>query len=290
MVERRIKIVVNGKQREASERYVVQKAYREEPFFTEQRPSSPPKLKQRYQRKFKQMWISALIALGIGAAFGLIMLSLFTGEHSIIEQAQGKGTDNDVEASEAMDVNLSVSIIQGGAFQTLESANNIKNQILKDGYAAVVDETEQPYRLYLGIGTKKDHLQKLLSEYETNGQETYVKTLDIIPSETLTETEKQLLVEGKDLLLAFIMDTERLLNGQNINDREMLTKKLLAWKSKVENEWNGNETISEFVQALQEADRSIQAYIDEKKEKQLWTMENNVLHAFLLYKNLVSEN
>src|SRR5690606_338668 len=120
MVERRIKIIVNGKEREASERYIVQKAYREEPFFTEQRPSSPPKLKQRYQRKFKQMWISALIALGIGAAFGLIMLSLFTGEHSIIEQAQGKGTDNDVEASEAMDVNLSVSIIQGGAFQTLE--------------------------------------------------------------------------------------------------------------------------------------------------------------------------
>lgn len=287
MVERRIKIIVNGKEREASERYVVSS---EKPVMVEQRSSSPSKLPRHYNQKLKQVWISAFFALGIGLTFGLIMLSLFTGEHSTIEQAKGKVTDNEVKTAQETDFDLTVSIIQGGAFQTLKSAHKIKDQILKDGYAAIVDETEQPYRLYMGIGTKKEHLQTLLSEYDAYGQETYVKNLDIIPSETLTETEKQLLVEGKDLLLAFIMDTERLLNGQSINDRELLTKKMLAWKSKVEREWKGSEKINDFVHALQETDRAIQAYIDDKKAKQLWAMENNVLQAFLLYKHFVNEN
>lgn len=286
MVERRIKIIVNGKEREAGERYAISC---EKPAVTQQRPSSPPKRKRRFQQNFKQVWISAFFALGIGLTFGLIMLSLFTGEHSIVEQAQGKVTDNDLQTSEDADLNFTVTIIQGGAFQTLESANSIKDQILKDGYAAIVDETEKPYRLYMGIGTKKEHLQTILSEFDSYGQDTYVKNLDIIPSETLTESDKQLLVEGKDLLLAFIMDTERLLNGQSIDDRELLTKKMLAWKSKVEREWSGSEKINDFIHALQETDRAIQAYIDNKKAKQLWTMENTVLQAFLLYKKLVNE-
>lgn len=287
MVERRIKVIVNGKERKASEQYVFSS---EKPVVIEQRSSSPSKIPRHSKKKLNQVWISAIFALGIGLTFGLIMLTLFTGEHSIIEQAQGKEKDNDLQKSEEADLNFAVTIIQGGAFQTSETANKIKDKILKDGYAAIVDKTEKPYRLYLGIGTKKEHLQTLLSEYDSYGQETYVKNLDIIPSETLTDTEKQLLVEGKDLLLAFIMDTERLLNGQNIDNRELLTKKMLAWKSKVENEWNGSEKIKDFVHILQETDRAIQAYMDDNKEKQLWTMENNVLQAFMLYKNLVNAN
>lgn len=292
MVERQIKIIVNGKEREASKRNVV--VNNDEPIMVKQRLSSPLKPKKRkyrhFNKKLKQVWVSALVALGIGATFGLIMLSLFTGEHSIIDKAEGKVTNNAAKVSDETTLELSVSLIQGGAYQTLQSASNIKDQIIKDGYAAIVDENEEPYRLYMGIGTKKEHLQTLISEYETYGQETYVKRIDIVPNEKFTDEEKQLLAEGKDLLLAFIMDTERLLNGQSIQDREVLSKKLLAWKSEIESKWSENEEVINFVHALQETDRAIQAYIDEKKAKQLWTMENSLLHAFLFYKNIVSEN
>lgn len=292
MVERQIKIIVNGKEREASKRNVV--VNNDEPIMVKQRLSSPLKPKKHkyrhFNKKLKQVWVSALVALGIGATFGLIMLSLFTGEHSIIDKAEGKVTNNAAKVSDETTLELSVSLIQGGAYQTLQSASNIKDQIIKDGYAAIVDENEEPYRLYMGIGTKKEHLQTLISEYETYGQETYVKRIDIVPNEKFTDEEKQLLAEGKDLLLAFIMDTERLLNGQSIQDREVLSKKLLAWKSEIESKWSENEEVINFVHALQETDRAIQAYIDEKKAKQLWTMENSLLHAFLFYKNIVSEN
>lgn len=38
-----------------------------------------------------------------------------------------------------------ISLIQGGAFETIESANEARGSLRNDGYAAVIDESEQAH-------------------------------------------------------------------------------------------------------------------------------------------------
>lgn len=302
--EKKITVVVNGKKREASSSSKDMgdiEIFDASGGFGEQQPrrriphahfKKKKKKKQRFFPKkrsspvLKQVWASALTALGIGAAFGFLMLSMFTGEQSVIDNAQGKETEAGETAAASVEdsLEIAVSLIQGGAFKTIESANQAKDAFIQDGYAAVVDESEQPYRLYIGIGTKKDHLQTLISEYESSGKDIYVKKYEALANESMPEEEKQLLIEGKQLLLAFIMDTERLFNDQDIKDRAALSKKLAEWKAEIEQK---DREIAEFAHQLQQTDDAIQSYLNENEKKHFWEAEQFIMEAFLLYQKMV---
>mgnify|MGYP001228263577 CR=1 FL=1 len=302
--EKKIIVVINGKEREiqywndASTYDNQQESYDPIPdkiqnrslhsFKKKRKKKSPVIAKKRKHIRVKQICISALSALGIGATFGFIMLTMFTGEQSIIDHAQGKETETtEVETSMTGEENLEieVSVIQGGAFESMESATKAKETIQAAGYAAVVDDSEEPYRLYIGIGTKKEHLHPLISEYAANGDDIYAKELTIHPRGEMEEHE--LLIEGKQLLLAFMMDTERLFNEQTIDDRDTLSAKLSEWKAEVEREANENEAILDFAQSLQKTDDAIQTYLEKNHAEELWEAEQWMMEAFIRYKQII---
>lgn len=302
-----IRIIVNGKERNASR--LAQNSYTHlkhiksdtDYSFEEQKkrlPSNDFKKKRKQKSHvtkkasnaaLKRVWISALSALCIGSTFGFFMLSIFTSEQSAIENVQGKESEIEqtAPASEDQELSLTVSVIQGGAFETAESANTAKEGFVQDGYAAIVDKEEKPYRLYIGIGTKKEHLNKLISDYDSYGQETYVKEIVVTPNEDISKEDKQTLFEGKQLLLAFMMDTERLFNGQEIKDRELLTEKLTNWRTGVE-ESQDDKGKHDFASSLQKTDQAIQDYMNDNSMEKLWEAENHILQAFMLYKQIVS--
>lgn len=313
--DKKITIVINGKERDVHHRYassdneniidtndwyvehqVKHPRFRDHRLRRSYFKKNTQKKSSRFPKKrnntvIKQVWVSALTALGIGATFGFLMLALFTGEESVLDNAQGKEAQVNEVASlpvEEETLELAISLIQGGAFETIESANQAKEHFINGGYAAVVDETEQPYRLYIGLGTNKAHLQPLISAYEADGEDTYVKDLSVIPREEITEEEIQTLIEGKHLLLAFMMDIKRLFNEQAIEDHDTLSEKLFEWKAELEHKEDVNQKQIDFAHTLQQTDGAIQAYVDEKRREHLWEAEQFILEAFLLYKKIIS--
>ncbi len=305
---RQIKIIVNGREQtvrryELNKQYFTQHSEDEELHSSERqsnyvkkRPNKRKKSRGKHRvtkkatfRNLKPIWLSALSAIVIGSTFGLSMLSMFAGEDSIIENAEGKSEINSDDSSTKTEkeLDLRVQVIQAGAFETKESAEAAAEQIRAKGLPVIIDNDEKHFRLYIGIGLNKEHLQAMMNEIEEKGVETYVKDIDIIAQDDLTKEEDRL-YEGTQLLQAYIMDSERIFNKQKIEEQKKLSDKLATWKKDFDTKAVDDETKLAFAQSLLDADGAIKAFLNNDDQDQLWEAEKHLLQAFLLYKQIVS--
>ncbi|UCZ52092.1 hypothetical protein LGQ02_14720 [Bacillus shivajii] len=162
-------------------------------------PKLPPKNRKK-QTKFARInlsfftntvVISVISAIIVGGAFGMMLLSLFTGESSSPSVSEGEQSLNGSAVEEpqtsvpsfvaengvpAVDIHL----VQAGAFSTSEKGNEMRETLQSDGVPSVLTENHDPHFLFIGVGKNREAATALSEFYGEAGVETYVKPYAVV--------------------------------------------------------------------------------------------------------------
>lgn len=164
----------------------------------------------RLKRSSKVIFIAGA-AIGVGLLLGMMVLSIFSGLDQDVQnqipsgvhinnsQQQEQGTSPDEASNEdvgaaASDENTpllipsgnvengvvelssrSYFVVQAGAFSDLIAAREVKQTHVSVGWAGLLLEGSEPYRLYTGISTTKEDATLIGRYYQENGVDVYVK-------------------------------------------------------------------------------------------------------------------
>lgn len=240
----------------------------------------------------KKMWVSIVSAVFIGTSFGMMILMMFAGDHvqSQDNAFEGQAVPTEVEEDgEEVDLALDVELIQGGAFETLEGAKRAVEMLRANDFAAVIDETAEPFRLYVGLSENREGAERLVKLYEKSSEESYLKTVSLQPAADLEQEAGEILSEGKEAMLALISDATSIINEQERSSEGY--DRYQAWQQKVESEreseGDNRALVETFRTHLHEAAQAIETYQETDEENMLWQAEQRLLNAFLEYKQLI---
>ncbi len=287
---------------------------RKEPYWDdgnrEWSPKLPPvkrkkKTAERLKKSLSGLPISLILAgvsaIIVGVGFGFMVLTAFTGEAdgntaSLMPQSEVIETATNGQAGEITLPDLSVEIVQGGAFSTSEKGNEIVSLIKQRGQAAVLKTDSDPMYMFIGLGLQKDEAGRISQLYQQQGQETYVKPFAVNGSLHSVDSEavKQYFTQGGAMFNELARFSVAGLAGQSVA-LENIEKFLGHYQ-----EWNkqGTTIIAElpegaqghakqFISSMAKAASEIEGYKGKQQEIRLWGIQQHLLEALLSYEALI---
>ncbi|MDL4841670.1 hypothetical protein [Aquibacillus rhizosphaerae] len=133
--------------------------------------------------------ISAGSAILVGLTLGFIMLRMFVGlenggeqtdaSSSVVVDDDGQATTEQGKASDASGnvtykmADLEASVIQAGAFSTIEKAEEWQQGIRDSGYLSMIWEKDGEFRLFVGISNSQAVIEKIVADMDSVGVESY---------------------------------------------------------------------------------------------------------------------
>ena len=215
-----------------------------QPYWDDGNHENIPKLpfhkrkKKRLFSEFKKLpltlIVGALSAIIIGLGLGFMLLTIFTGDSE--ELAASAQPQPEVEAKEvavSAGEEMTVSLIQVGAFSDLVKGKEMVKIIGQKGFAPFLKEDAEPRLLFAGIATERGQAEKLQEMIQLAGFETFIKTEQVVVTgdeagsamlsiyESLLHMTERGLIEGK-------VDTDELasiqlkLSEQNFGQAEIV--------------------------------------------------------------------
>lgn len=262
-------------------------------------------------KKFIAVLISAII---IGVGFGYVVLSLFTdfsegqgGEESHITVDNGQAVNESngatgevpsgiilgtIGANTTTTANgiapLSVQIIQGGAFESVEAANQFANSLKENGNAAVVMPGSKPVLMFIGLGADRNQAEIISQLYLNKGQEVYLKPFglsEIKAGKVSDEKEAAFVSGGINLYQSLLNLSTETFDQKKINQA--------TWKD-IESkftQWNQSKpqelptSLEQFANSISKAFQYLASYQIKADERQLWNSQQALLEGLLSYKN-----
>ncbi|WP_050182219.1 hypothetical protein [Domibacillus robiginosus] len=129
------------------------------------------------------------LALGVGTAFGVIMINAIDIEEKAQKQQAVSGNERSVQENKPADVkDVTVALIQGGVFSTAEAAEKAKPK----NVPATVVPAEGQFLLVLGAASTIEAAKELAEPIQQKGMEVYLKEL---PAPMTNDIKKQFLSE-----------------------------------------------------------------------------------------------
>lgn len=261
-------------------------------------------------KKFIAVLISAII---IGVGFGYVVLSLFTdfsegqseGEpHMTVDNGQAANGSNeatsDVPSGVILDPSganpataangiapLSVQIIQGGAFESVEAANQIANGLKENGNAAVVMPGSKPVLMFIGLGTDRNEAEIISQLYLNNGQDVYIKPFglsEIKAGKVSNEKEAAFVSAGITLYQSLLGLSTETFDQKKIE--QAIWKDIEAKFS----QWNQSKpqelpaSLEQFTNSISKTYQYLASYQIKADEQQLWNSQQALLEGLLSYK------
>ncbi|WP_017726727.1 hypothetical protein [Halalkalibacterium ligniniphilum] len=167
----------------------------EQPFWDDGNREQSPKLPFKRKKKKKStdfsyslknvpvLFIVAVVsAIVVGVSFGFTMLTVFTGnEPDIVSSAEATNIPHFEEKNTRLP-HLTVEVVQGGAFSTLEKGQQVADSIKEKSLAAVLFSQTEPIYLFMGIAQDRANSKAIGQIYEQKGQETYLKSYTVSPA------------------------------------------------------------------------------------------------------------
>lgn len=239
--------------------------------------------------------VSAII---VGVGFGFMVLTAFTGD------ADQSTTASLVPANEAIETvangqaaavtlpDLSVEIVQGGAFSSSEKGNEIVSSIKSRGQAAVLKTDGDPMFMFIGLGLQKEEAGRLSQIYQQHGQDTYVKPFAVNGSMHSVENEavKEFFAQGGGMFNDLARFSVAGLSGQSyaLENIDTFLEQYQKWNNQ------GSTVIAElpaeaqghaeqFLSSMAGAATQIEGYKGNQEEANLWGIQQHLLEALLAY-------
>lgn len=245
----------------------------------------------------KKVWLSVVSAILIGTTLGILILMMFSGEHIFPQDAVGKSQPDEsspvATSLDNTDLTLSLYVIQGGAFETTETAETVANDLREKGFAAAIDPLDEPVRMYVGLGTSKERLKPIATEYEKEAEESYIKELTIEPTQTVDDSTSHILTSGQQYLLRLITEVEALFHGSsnaqlsNASDAHRKT-----WQQALEqldDQLKDSQEFSTFTEGLERSFASLSTLRENDNSPEFWKVQQLLLDSLLAYQKLVND-
>ncbi len=246
---------------------------------------------------------AAVSAIIVGISFGVMVLTIFTGDatsttestpvnaNGTIDILAGQGTSSSIP-------DLSVSIVQGGAFSTHEKGQETVQTIRDAGFAAAITTNSQPYFLFIGLGQDRDAAAQISQLYQQQGQETYIKSFAVLSNDAKVENEQlvSFLQEGVNIFYTALQ-----LSVKGIAAGELTEAEITNLVSSQQG-WSGNlgsvidtlsaeqeQSMTTFTNSLTESANYLEQYNEEKGVSLLWKVQNSLLQGLLAYDAFIEQ-
>lgn len=265
-------------------------------------PYTKRKKKRRLQFDFKSLPLGLIgiiaSAIVVGVSFGLMMLTIFTGE-----KAQGT-VDTPIETPQAIAPvttsngqvpTLGIEIIQGGAFSIYAKGEEIAQGLKNNGFASVVTKETEPAYLFIGLGLNKEQANAVADIYKASGQDIYLKPYAVASQATI-ESEEQLnfLQTAVDFYQQLtLLSVNGLTNGGSLVTDETFqtlasSKNELALLTNGFAEESRQAIATSFQTELTMALTTIENFSSTNDRSLLWQTQQHLLNGLLLYEELVN--
>ncbi|WP_413379389.1 hypothetical protein [Alkalihalobacillus sp. 1P02AB] len=214
----------------------------------EQGPSLPYKRKKKKKgnfsfQDFPVMTVMAIFsAIIVGLSFGFVIKTIFTGESDVSITQNGavpvmsnNGVDAGATNHQLQWPRLTAEVVQAGAFSTLEKGNEMNEQMLSNGFPAVLLADTESFYLFIGLAADRAEAQNVSAYFVGEGQETYVKTYQINGDSVPPSVESQ----------AWFEEATQLFQQLSTLSAAALTKEAMISASQLDASTNKVNTLSE---------------------------------------------
>lgn len=260
-------------------------------------------------KKFIVVLITAII---IGVGFGYVVLSLFT-EFSETQSEEGTnvpavgnvsngqasepnnsgevpsgGVLGPIEASTANGIPpLSLEIIQGGAFESVEAANQFANSLKESGAAAVIMPGSKPVLMFIGLGADRNEADAISQQYLDKGQEVYLKPFglsEIKAGKVSNQEEATFVSDGISLYQSLLSISTQSFDQEKIEQGTWkdIESKFSQWNQSKPQELPAS--LKQFANSISKTYQYLASYQIKVDEKQLWNSQQALLEGLLSYK------
>ncbi|HET7628312.1 MAG TPA: hypothetical protein VFK44_07975 [Bacillales bacterium] len=252
------------------------------------------KKKMNKKKLPKTQWFSGLSAVAVGILMGWVVLSMFAGhDRQDADKAAVPSTNSQLGGTSDSEktitnLDLSLSIVQGGVFSSASHGNTAVEALRSNGYAAVLQENNGKFYMYIGVGTSQQEAEKLGRFYKSIGQEVWVKPLKTsVEAEQLNGTVRKQLETAKGLLEQLIPEAvERLsadTTGNQAGSEMSKVNEMLASLEK-----SGTAEVKPLVNQLQSSVALLENYAESDAKNELWKAEQHLLQAVMKYNALAT--
>lgn len=169
-----------------------------EPFWDDGKSESSPKLPPVNRKKRNNpinqislnflrniVFLSAIAAVLVGGAFGVMLLSLFSGgdpstdtqePSADVQQSQVQASGVMIEQEGKFSAPaLDVQVVQGGAFTTAEKGNEMREMLTEQNLPSILAEENGTHYLFMGVAGEKAESEALAAHFQERDVETYLK-------------------------------------------------------------------------------------------------------------------
>ncbi|WNF35917.1 hypothetical protein RJD24_15880 [Bacillaceae bacterium IKA-2] len=279
------------------------------PFWDDGKSEDSPKLphkkrkkKRRLQIIFKDLPLGLIgiiiSAIIVGTSFGLMMLTIFTGDNAeTVSSVQVKPVTSAPAIIDERGIpTLAVEIIQGGAYTLVAKGHETAEMIKDRGFAAALSNTTDPIYLFIGVGLDREQATVISGKYQANGQEVYMKPYAVAASGTVaTEDQALFLQSGVELyqqitLLSVnaIANGGSLLTTETVAELEVTQQNFQAMnESFIENEQQ--QLLADgFQGALASAYQQLQNFTTTEDQASVWQVQQFLLNSLIAYEELIN--
>ncbi|HEX7064167.1 MAG TPA: hypothetical protein VF199_03800 [Bacillales bacterium] len=242
----------------------------------------------------KKQWLSGFSAIIVGLVMGMIVLTMFTDHET--EQASAKQKNNQMaetndkaEASNIesfTDLGLTLQVVQGAAFSSMANGKSAVDNLRNSGFAAVLNQENKKVYMFIGVGTEEGNTEVLGKLYKQQGQDVWVKTLQIgTGTSQLNQETGDFLEAAKPVLQSLITGSVRGLTSEEsvFTDSQwsQLEGAVQKLKSKV------TEDTGLLLNDLEAAMAGFKDYRGKSDSTALWNAQQALLEAVLAYQAII---
>ncbi len=294
-----------------------EKETKEQPFWDDGNrkwiPKLPPskrkkKTAERIKNTLADLPISLIVAgisaIIVGVGFGFMVLTAFTGDNDgttaslmpptgEVEAIAANGQAAGVEVTLP---DLSVEIVQGGAFSTSEKGNEIVSAIKDRGQAAVLKTDGDPMYMFIGLGLQKEEAGRLTQIYQQHGQDTYVKPFAVNGSLQSIDNEAvaEFFTQGGSMFNDLVRFSVAGLSGQSVamENIDQFLGQYQKWNDQgatviAQLPESAQPHAQQFITSMSGAAAEIAGYKGEQTDGKLWGIQQHLLEALLAYDALI---
>lgn len=282
----------------------------------------PPlgKAETKHQGRPQQSWLKLIASGGsavlVGTLMGFLILKIFVGggvpeqsnsidshigEPSQPAESEQGGEIGDEEATVLPAMNT--VWVQGGVYSTREGADELANAQRDRGLSAVVNQMEDQYRVFFGVGMTRDDALNIASEIKAAGVDVYLKddfstaavSLDELPTEK-GQKFTQLAEAGQSIVGRLGSLSTAGIGGEDIQETlaneveniEALHRTFLSTLGEVKRGLSDHQrqTLNSMDQGLAQAVEAAKQYNQEASVPYLWQVQEGIMQYLIAYRQL----
>ncbi|MGD7053497.1 hypothetical protein [Sutcliffiella horikoshii] len=244
----------------------------------------------------KQLLVSIGMAIGIGTCLGFLILGVMNMSESPVNPSVPAATPATPATTETTDTQetpatvngegtatipaQSISVLQAGAFSTMDGANAEMDRLKAAGFPAVAVGSEPTFVL-MAVGQSVDGMKQIATGVQAKGFEPFAKELTLTEKtmDSLTQQDTLLLQEGQVLYNQLTVATAQLLQGSSLDSATVESLNASFEKVAAIKDAELSDATKGWKSSLAGAFEDIKSYQESNSAETLWNAQQKLLDA-----------